>query len=48
VSPMSGIMAMTFSLGLILAPLICAGYLISGRLTALSFVSVKKTASASS
>jgi len=31
-SPMSGIMALTFSLGLILAPLICAGYLLSGNL----------------
>ena len=31
-APISGIMAMTFSLGLVLAPLICAGYLISGRL----------------
>jgi hypothetical protein len=29
-SPISGIMAMTFSLGLILAPLICAAYLFSG------------------
>ena len=33
VSPMSGIMAMTFSLGLVLAPLICIGYLLSGRLS---------------
>jgi len=31
-SPMSGIMAMTFSLGLVLAPLICVAYLFSGRL----------------
>ena len=32
-APISGIMAMTFSLGLVLAPLICAGYLVSGRLS---------------
>jgi hypothetical protein len=31
-SPISGIMAMTFSLGLGLAPVICAAYLVSGRL----------------
>ena len=30
-APISGIMAMTFSLGLILGPVFCAGYLISGR-----------------
>jgi hypothetical protein len=30
-APISGIMAMTFSLGLVFAPLICAGYLISSR-----------------
>lgn len=30
-APIGGIMAMTFSLGLVLAPLICAGYLLSGR-----------------
>jgi len=32
-APISGIMAMTFSLGLVLAPLICTGYLLSGRLS---------------
>lgn len=31
-SPMAGILAMTFSLGLVLAPIICAAYLLSGRL----------------
>jgi hypothetical protein len=30
-APISGIMAMTFSLGLALGPILCAGYLISGR-----------------
>ncbi len=44
VTPMSGIMAMTFSLGLILAPLICAGYLLSGR----SFLTVATIGSATS
>jgi len=31
-APIAGIMAITFSAGLFLAPLICAGYLLSGRL----------------
>ena len=31
-APISGIMAMTFSLGLVLAPLICLGYLLSSRI----------------
>jgi hypothetical protein len=30
-TPISGIMAMTFSLGLVLAPVICLGYLLSSR-----------------